>query len=72
MQADYQDGLQYYQDSGETTLLEEERRMVDYLTEIRNVARKYGYYELADKIRDELEECGIRLEDTKGVDNADL
>ena len=47
-------------------MLEEAKRGVDYLIEIRNVARKYGYYELADKIRSDLEELEIELRDTKG------
>ena len=45
---------------------EEIIELIDYLIEIRSVARKYGYYELADRIRDDLLEFRIRLMDTRG------
>ena len=43
--------------------LEEAKKGIDYLIEIRAVARKYGYFELADKIRDGLANLEIELRD---------
>jgi cysteinyl-tRNA synthetase len=54
--------LGLFEDEAEKTLRPE---IIDSILQIREVLREEKRYELADRIRKELEECGIEIEDTK-------
>ena len=54
------DAYEYFQ----AGIDEETKRKINELIEKRNEAKKEKNYELADKIRDELKEMGINLQDT--------